>query len=156
VTSREPALLALADATAALFHRLHRVSEQLHGGGRLSAGRRALLRDLAANGPQTVAHLARRRPVARQYIQTLVNALERDALVERRANPSHRRSPLVRLTARGRRRVREIDAREARLLRSGGLPVGDRELRAACETLSRVRAFFEGPDWRPPIRARRA
>jgi DNA-binding MarR family transcriptional regulator len=145
--ARAEALLRLADATAALFHRLHRVSEQLHGGGTLSAGRRALLLDLAVHGPQTVAHMARKRPVARQYIQTLVNELERDSLVERVPNPAHKRSPLVRLTRKGRRRVRAIGAREARLLRAGRLSISDRELRAARETLCKVTEFFESHAW---------
>ncbi len=155
LNGRERALLELIGATATLFHRLHRVSERLHGGGTLSAGRRALLLDLATHGPQTVAHLARKRPVARQYIQLLAKDLERDGYVERATNPAHRRSPLVRLTARGRRRAGAIEAREAALLRTGRLPVGERELRAAGDTLRRVRAFFEGEEWAARLPRRR-
>lgn len=60
-----------------------------------------LLRSLHEGGPQTVPALARARPVSRQHIQTLADAMAADGLVAFKANPAHRRSQLVAITAKG-------------------------------------------------------
>jgi len=57
----------------------------------LSAARRGVLRSLARLGPQTVPQMAGARPVSRQHIQTIVNALAADGLVETIDNPAHKR-----------------------------------------------------------------
>ena len=62
-----------------------------------------MLRSLAEQGPRTVAQIARSRPVARQGVQRLADALARERLVEYLPNPDHRRSRLLRLTVRGRK-----------------------------------------------------
>jgi DNA-binding MarR family transcriptional regulator len=60
-----------------------------------------LLRSLKEGGPQTVPALARSRPVSRQHIQTLADAMAGDGLVAFKPNPAHKRSPLVAMTAKG-------------------------------------------------------
>lgn len=65
------------------------------------AGTWGLMRTLRTVGAQTVPQIARSRPVARQHIQRMVNELVEQDLVELVDNPAHRRSKLVRLTARG-------------------------------------------------------
>lgn len=65
------------------------------------AGTWGLMRTLGTEGPCTVPQIARSRPVARQHIQRMVNELAEQGLVELIDNPAHRRSKLVRLTARG-------------------------------------------------------
>src|SRR5262249_19593397 len=96
-----PAMDAVIGETVALFHRLRDASQQVHGQGELSSGRWGLLRDLDRLGPQTVPQMARSRPVSRQYIQTLVDGVVKQGLVELVENPAHKRSPLVELTAKG-------------------------------------------------------
>jgi DNA-binding MarR family transcriptional regulator len=54
-----------------------------------------------AQGQQTVAALARSRPVARQWIQRLSNQLAKDRLIEFVDNPNHKRAKLTRLTPEG-------------------------------------------------------
>lgn len=83
-----------------------------------TASHRAVMESLATGGPQTVPALARARPVARQHIQVMVNDLAAMALVETRANPAHRRSPLVALTAAGARRFETIRRAESDVLAS--------------------------------------
>jgi DNA-binding MarR family transcriptional regulator len=130
-----PAFEEVIDETTALFHLLHAVAAQLHGGGELTAGRRGVLRGLDRLGPQTVPQMARARPVSRQYIQSLVNDLEAEGLVETYENPAHRRSRLVRLTSRGRAALAEMYRREADLFATLDLPLSEDELRRAAAVL---------------------
>ena len=142
----------LLGETAALFHRLRFVAEELHHDGEHTAGRRSLLRDLDQRGPQTVPQMARARPVSRQYIQGLVSRLERDGFVELIENPAHKRSRLVRLTRAGRRYVDAMLRREARALQRVRLPATRAELRVAADTLRRVREFFASAAWKSSAR----
>jgi DNA-binding MarR family transcriptional regulator len=147
------ALDALIGETTQLFHRLKAVAEQVHGQGEVSAGRRGVLRSLAREGPRSVPQLARSRPVSRQLVQTLVNGLLEEGYVEKRPNPAHRRSPLLRLTPAGRRFVAAMERRERELLSGLRLEASREELEAAASTLRRVRAFFEGERWQRRVRA---
>jgi DNA-binding MarR family transcriptional regulator len=98
-----------------IFHRLHAMSTDLHGGGDLSAGRLGVLRGLARLGPQTVPVMARARPVSRQYMQVLVDGLASDKLVALVVNPAHARSKLVAITALGRKFLAGAEARESEI-----------------------------------------
>lgn len=144
---RADALEEVMDETRALFHRLRAVAEQVHAQGELSGGRRGILKDLARLGPQTVPQLARKRPVSRQHIQSLVNPLLDEGYLERVGNPAHRRSPLLKLTPRGESLVEEMDRRESRLLPDLELTVSERELRRAADALRAVREAFESDAW---------
>jgi DNA-binding MarR family transcriptional regulator len=148
----------LFDATTALFHRLRATAVEVHGQGEPTAGRRGVLRDLHHWGAQTVPQMARRRPVSRQHIQTLVNGLMADGLVEVVDNPAHRRSHHVILTATGRALVEAMGRRETRLLAALPLalgPAGIRDLERAAEVLTRVRTLLEGPTWKRLVEGRR-
>ncbi|MBV1916074.1 MAG: MarR family transcriptional regulator [Pseudomonadales bacterium] len=67
----------------------------------LSSGRMALMRSLFTGGPQTVSAIAASRPVARQGIQRMVNAMLKDDLLVLTDNPRHKRARLVELSATG-------------------------------------------------------
>ena len=107
-------LAQLFDATVTLYLRLSALSTRLHGGGRLSGPRRTVLVGLARTGPQTVAQMARGRSQSRQRFQPLVNRLQRDGLVRAVPNAAHKQSPLIELTAAGRREVARIHDIEGR------------------------------------------
>src|SRR5918992_5253283 len=49
----------------------------------------------------TVPQIARRMGLTRQSVQSSINRLRNDGLIEAERNPDHRRSPLIRLTALG-------------------------------------------------------
>jgi DNA-binding MarR family transcriptional regulator len=148
------ALLALFDATAALFHRLRATAALVHGQGELTAARRGVLRGLQRLGPQTVPQMARRHPVSRQHIQLLVNALRDEGLVDTAENPAHRRSSLVRLTPKGRAAVEAMLLREARLLAATPLDLRVPDLERATQVLARVRESLESPRWMAAARRR--
>jgi DNA-binding MarR family transcriptional regulator len=107
-------LAALFDETVRLYLRLSALSTRIHGGGQLSGPRRTVLVGLARGGAQTVAQMARARAQSRQRFQPLVNALLRDGLVRAVPNAAHKQSPLIELTARGRKAVARIHAIESR------------------------------------------
>jgi DNA-binding MarR family transcriptional regulator len=105
----------------------------------LGASHRAVLVSLYRGGDQTVPALARARPVSRQHIQILVNALLEQLLVEAIANPAHKSSPLIRLTRAGRARFEAMRAKERALLESMRLPATSAEMTATADTLRRLR-----------------
>ncbi|WP_250007399.1 MarR family winged helix-turn-helix transcriptional regulator [Actinoplanes sp. M2I2] len=74
----------------------------------LTVGMRAVLEVLAELGPATVPAIGERLDLARQGIQRHVNDLAHLGLVEARANPAHRRSVLIGLTAAGTARFARI------------------------------------------------
>lgn len=144
----ESAFDRLVNETALLFHRLRIVADQVHHHGEMTGGLRSILRGLDKQGEQTVPELARARSVSRQHVQTLVNQLVEEGLVEFIANPAHKRSPLARLTPRGRKTVAAMNRGEAKLLGQADLGAPDKKLIEAAETLSAVRAYFESERWK--------
>ena len=138
------ALGRVIDETRALFHRLRLAAEQLHAADRLTAGERAVLVELATQGPRTVPAMASARPVSRQHIQTLVNALLKRALVTLVDNPRHQRSKLVGLTRKGRALTKTVRSREEKILVKLGRELDATELGQAAEVLGHVRELFAG------------
>jgi len=65
--------------------------------------------------------------------------LAEEGLVELRANPAHRRSPLVGLTTLGERLIRRLRQRERRAFGSMEIDVSERQLEAAARTLRALR-----------------
>jgi len=80
-----------------------------------------------AGRPLTVPQVARRMGLTRQTVQATVNRLLRDGLAEACPNPDHRRSPLIRLTERGKQKYDALDGRQTRWINelSAGLKIPD-------------------------------
>ena len=149
----DSALESLLGEAVALFHRLHVVADEVYQQGKLSAGRRGVLRGLDRLGPQTVPQMARARPVSRQYIQTLVDVLAEEGYVELVPNPAHRRSSLVQLTPRGKQFVEETHRREAQLLADLPISIPERDLETAAAVVRTVREFFESERWKDRLKS---
>ncbi|MGH9465856.1 MAG: MarR family winged helix-turn-helix transcriptional regulator [Terriglobales bacterium] len=104
-----------------------------------------LLRAASAEPARSVAQLARRLGTARQGVQRLADVLVREGAAVYRANPDHRRSPLLVPTPAGERALAQITAAaqrfhnrlEAALPRrvAAELHAGLRALLAALNTL---------------------
>lgn len=103
------AVYDLLVATPRVFFKLRALGMRMGAVSRWGGGTWGLLRSLHHDGPMTVPQLARQRPVARQRIQKLTDELAVAGLVRFTDNPAHRRSKLVRLTAKGEATFREID-----------------------------------------------
>jgi DNA-binding MarR family transcriptional regulator len=76
--------------------------------GLTPAAARALRTLGHAPGPMRMVDLAERMHVVPRTVTTLVDALEADDLIERRADPTDRRSTQVHLTPRGEQRLRDM------------------------------------------------
>ena len=145
------AFAELVDETRLLFHRLRQVAEQVHGGGETTAARRGVLQSLRRDGPLTVPQMARQRPVSRQHVQVLVNALLDDGHVELIENPAHKRSKLVRLTLAGTTLIDAMLERERRLVEKAGIDIAATRLRDAAAVLCEVRELLLSERWTETI-----
>jgi len=145
--SRLGALESVTTETVRLFHRLRMVAEEVHHQGESTAGRRGVLRGLYRTGAQTVPQMARARPVSRQHMQTLVNTLAEDGLVESVKNPAHKRSRLIKLTTKGKDLVEAMNRREARVFNQLIIPISKKRLQDAADVLRMVRSLFERQGW---------
>jgi DNA-binding MarR family transcriptional regulator len=95
--------------------------------------------------PMTVAQIARAWGLARQSVQRVADALERERLVTLVANPHHRRAKLVRLTPKGRTALGRIQHAQRAWANALGERVGEAELRVANTALAHVtRAVADG------------
>lgn len=102
-----------------------------------------LLRSLKLEGPQTVPALARSRPVSRQHIQTLADAMAADGLIAFKPNPAHRRSQLMTITAKG-EQVYEALARKLGAISDDlAADMDARKLAAAAESLRQLAAKLD-------------
>jgi len=83
------------------YFRLNAGGERMFATIGQTPGKVSLMRSLREEGPQSVAQIARSRPVARQGVQRMADDLAAAGLIEFVANPSHRRARLARLTPQG-------------------------------------------------------
>jgi DNA-binding MarR family transcriptional regulator len=82
------------------YFRMSVFMERLTGWYR-NSGKYGVMRSLQLEGPQSVAQIARARPVARQAVQRMADALAAEGLIEWIDNPTHKRAKLARLTPAG-------------------------------------------------------
>ncbi|KUL41831.1 MarR family winged helix-turn-helix transcriptional regulator [Actinoplanes awajinensis] len=95
--------------------------------------------------PQTVAAMAADMGHARQSVQRITDALERDGLIAYRPHPTDRRTQLVELTAPGRAVLEEIYQRQ--LAWSAGVTeqLGESTLRTLATSLRDVSRTLSDP-----------
>jgi DNA-binding MarR family transcriptional regulator len=88
--------------------------------------------------PLSVAQIARAWSLARQSVQRIADALERDGLVTYEDNPEHRRAKLVQLTPRGATALEQIQAAQRAWASELGEQIGKADLESASDVLDRV------------------
>ncbi len=138
-------LVALIDATRLAFNQMRTSADAAHADLGITAAMRAVLERLARGGPQTVPDMARARNVSRQHIQKIVDGLGKADLIDLKANPAHKRSPLIVLSTDGRKLFRAIEKREIAILADIGKALEDHDLAAATDTLKALTGAFQ--DW---------
>ncbi|HME68553.1 MAG TPA: MarR family transcriptional regulator [Myxococcota bacterium] len=111
-----------------------------------STGRLGVLRTLAEEGPHTVAQIARSRPVARQGVQRIADALADERLVEYVHNPNHRRSKLLRLTLRGAKAYQALVRGQQAFAEEVAQGLSEDELRRCTAILRKLRQRLRPPD----------
>jgi DNA-binding MarR family transcriptional regulator len=82
-----------------------------------------------ADAPATVADIARRLALARQGVQRVADALERQGLCVYLDNPRHTRASLLALTPKGRRTLERIESAQRQWSESLGRRIGEPALR---------------------------
>jgi DNA-binding MarR family transcriptional regulator len=130
----------LLDEVILLEHRLVRTAEALHADLDVSVPGRAVLEFLERTGRSSVPDIARARDVSRQHIQTIVDSLESDRLIQRTSNPAHRRSPLFALTTSGSELIELMHERERKVIQHRVVGIDRADIVAATEVLAAVRA----------------
>jgi DNA-binding MarR family transcriptional regulator len=107
-----------------------------------SAGGQTLARwlvlEAVATAPSTVARIARGLGLTRQSVQRIADLLAGDGLTAYMENPEHERSKLVRLTPRGQRTLRTIQAAQRVWADRVGAEVGEADLRHASRVVDRL------------------
>jgi MarR family transcriptional regulator, organic hydroperoxide resistance regulator len=107
----------------------------------LSLAKAGVLHSLAeAPGPVVLSELAKHQNCVRSNITQLIDRLEKDGLVRRRADPDDRRSVRAALTAAGERayaRAMRLLAAEQRAIVSSLSPGDAASLRSALQVLAR-------------------
>ncbi|MBM3525918.1 MAG: MarR family transcriptional regulator [Alphaproteobacteria bacterium] len=126
------------------FFRLRAAGAKLGAVSPSGGGVWGFLRTLKLEGPRTVPQIARARPVARQYIQTLANEYAAQGLVEFIDNPDHKRSKLVRLTPEGEAFYEAITGRILGYCAEIARGMDEKELRTAARVLATLRAKLPG------------
>jgi DNA-binding MarR family transcriptional regulator len=140
VDSKAEAVAELMLEVAQCFFRIRALGQQTGLITSWGGGAFGFMRSLALLGPLTVPQIAQMRPTSRQRMQRLANELAGEGLVEFIPNPHHRRSQLVRLTAKGDARYREL---HTRLLSIAATTVVDLDERAIRRTIAIVRRVSE-------------
>lgn len=95
--------------------------------------------DAIEDRPSTVAHIARRRGIARQAVQRVADLLEREGLAAYEPNPQHRRAKLLRPTAQGRKVLRVISIQQKAWADALGAELGEAKLRSLTKAIEQVR-----------------
>jgi DNA-binding MarR family transcriptional regulator len=90
------------------------------------------------DSPSSVARIARAWGLARQSVQRVADMLVRDGMAVYEENPDHRRAQLLRLTARGKRALRAIQAAQRSWADALGAEIGRADLQRANAVLERV------------------
>lgn len=103
---------SLITAIRACFRELRTLGDAMHADIGITAAMRAVMEHLADEKAVTVPDIARAKQVSRQSVQVLVDSLSAAGLAEVQANPEHKRSVLVALTAMGRQTFKGMRDRE--------------------------------------------
>ena len=130
----------LFNETRLLFHTLKQWAEGVHPGSEVTVAMRAVLERLLLEGPATVPSMARARGVSRQHIQQQVDTLLAKGLLEREANPAHRRSPILALSDKGRALIQTMRSEELHALSRLQPGVSDSAVTEATQVLAALRA----------------
>ena len=92
---------------------------------------------------RSAAQIGRRMGLARQNVQRLADALEKEGMVVYAPNPDHRRAKLVCLTQRGKKAFEELGRRQAVWANPIASCVHHSELKVALEVMRKLRSALE-------------
>ncbi len=129
--------------TRRLFQQLRETSDQLLTGTGINSSQRAVLEFLIKDGEQTVSSMAKDKNVSRQHIQKVVNVLLEQGLIQAMDNPEHKRSPLMKATANGKKLFQRVAAKESELIKSISGNFTAKDINTSLETLKQIEALLK-------------
>jgi DNA-binding MarR family transcriptional regulator len=138
VDSKGEAIADLMLEVAQCFFRIRALGQKTGFITSWGGGAFGFMRSLALLGPLTVPQIAEMRPTSRQRMQRLADELAAEGLVKFVDNPRHRRSKLVRLTAKGEARYRELDLRLRAMASTLGVSLSEAEIRKTTEIVQQL------------------
>ena len=138
VSSKAEAIAELMLEVAQCFFRIRALGQKTGLITSWGGGAFGFMRSLALLGALTVPQIAQMRPTSRQRMQRLADELEAEGLVAFIDNPRHRRSKLVRLTAKGDARYREWSARLLAIASTMGAGLSERDLSRSMEIVRQL------------------
>src|SRR3954454_24380639 len=89
---------------------------------------------------RSVAQIARKMGLARQNVQRLADALEKEGMVVYAPNPDHRRAKLVLLTERGKKAFQQLGRQQAVWANQMASVVNHRDMKVALDVLRKLRS----------------
>lgn len=129
--------------TRRLFQQLRATSDKLLDGTGINTSQRAVLEFLYGNPAQTVSNMAREKTVSRQHIQTVVNSLLELELVTTKENPSHKSSPLIAITSKGKKLYQKITRKEAKVLETMAKEFKEKDISTSINTLKAINTYLQ-------------
>ena len=138
IDSKGEAIAELMLEVAQCFFRIRAVGQKTGLITSWGGGAFGFMRSLALLGPLTVPQIAQMRPTSRQRMQRLADELAADGLVKFVDNPKHRRSRLVRLTAKGEAGYRELDIRLRAIASTLGVALSEADIRKTTEIVRQL------------------
>jgi DNA-binding MarR family transcriptional regulator len=113
------------------------VEAGLKGTG-LTVRMRAVLEILQRHGEQTVPDIAAKLEIKRQYVQVMCNETLASGFIAQRANPRHKRSPIMELTDDGRNLIDALISKELKLMQGLGANLSDEDVFTALKVVRAV------------------
>lgn len=130
-----------------LYRRVQRRVEMDESVMGMSIGVRAVLDELRrTSSAATVPALTERLDLSRQFVQRMVNDAIAAGWLDRRANPAHRRSPLLVLTSAGVTVIDAVLAREHELMGDTPGDLTEQDVDTTLRVLAAMRAAVDALD----------
>lgn len=107
-------------------------------GTNLTVRMRAVLEILHKYGEQTVPELAARLEIQRQYVQIMCNETLASGFIEQRANPRHKRSPILALTNQGSTLIEDILSNEMQIMQEMSEDLSTEDIATALKVILSV------------------
>ena len=136
--SKQAAIAELMLEVAQCFFRIRALGQKTGFITGWGGGAFGFMRSLALLGPLTVPQIAEMRPTSRQRMQRLADELAAEGLVAFADNPRHRRSKLVRLTAKGNRHYRRLNLQLLAIASRMGADLAEADIRKSIAILRRL------------------
>ena len=126
-----------------LFRAMADTADQYLKDDELTAADRAVMEFLYPDQKLSVPAIASKYRTSRQHVQVTANALLARGLLRSEANPQHKRSPLMRLSAHGRDAFAEIRRNEESLIDKLFLDLEQQDIESTRRSLQTLLARIE-------------